>query len=637
MAQPLSLLAATQAGVSPAEAGEALPADLIALSLEQLMALRVGGRAPQDPDDALEGLAASGALAGVATAARGPEGKAPDLPADLTALSLLQLMNVPVRAPEPEDEEEPEVAEEDPEDGETIPGVASDQDGQAADEDDAPAPQASHGGAEFAAPDFGEAGAELPEELAFTLALEGDDPLGDGDPSATDGGFEPLQFLISNDHGGSGSAQAFDGSTTSEAAVGAVSDTNGAANSVAENAANGTTVGITALASDAGSSDAVTYSLSDNASGRFAIDANSGVVTVADASLLDYETQTSHTIEVTATSTDGSASIQSFTVNLIDVTEGTSGDDTINGSNGVDDVIDGLAGNDTIDGRSGNDTLYGGAGNDTLVGGSGNDSLDGGTGNDDLDGGAGTDTLIGGAGADILDGGTGGDDTASYADSGAGVSVNLATGSTSGGDAAGDTLWNIENLIGSDYDDILIGNSTGGGSNTLDGGLGNDTLSGAAGHDVLIGGAGNDSLSAASGNDTLDGGAGVDTLDGGDGTDTLVWDLADTIIDGGAGTDTLRVDSGDVDLTAFGGTIQGIEQIDLETDAGANSLTLTMSDVLDISDTDILTVDGDVGDSIDAGTGWADGGVAGGYHTYTQGLASLLVDIDMTVNADILI
>ena len=96
MAQPLSLLAATQAGVSPGEAGEALPADLIALSLEQLMALPVGGRAPQDPDDALEGLAASGALAGVATAARGPEGKAPDLPADLTALSLLQLMNVPV-------------------------------------------------------------------------------------------------------------------------------------------------------------------------------------------------------------------------------------------------------------------------------------------------------------------------------------------------------------------------------------------------------------------------------------------------------------------------------------------------------------------------------------------------------------
>ena len=62
-----------------------------------------------------------------------------------------------------------------------------------------------------------------------------------------------------------------------------------------------------------------------------------------------------------------------------------------------------------------------------------------------------------------------------------------------------------------------------------------------------------------------------------------------------------------------------------------------MQDVLDISDTDILTVDGDAGDSIAAGTGWTDGGIAGGYHTYTQGLATLLVDTDMTVNADILI
>ncbi len=336
-----------------------------------------------------------------------------------------------------------------------------------------------------------------------------------------------------------------------------------------------------------------------------------------------------------ATSSDGSTSSQSYTVNLSDVTEGTAGDDTLSGDPGVDDVIDGLAGNDDIDGKSGDDTLYGGAGDDTLTGGAGNDTLDGGAGVDNLDGGSGVDILIGGAGADVLDGGTGGDDTASYADSGAAVSVDLSTGIGSGGDAAGDTLSNLENLIGSDYDDILIGNSTGGGSNTLDGGLGNDTLTGAAGHDVLIGGAGDDDLSGGAGNDTLDGGAGADTLDAGAGADTLVWDLADTSIDGGTGTDTLRVDSGDVDLTAFAGTIAGIEQIDLETDTGANAVTLTAADVLDMSDTDILTIDGDVGDSIDAGTGWVDGVVVGQYHVYTQGLATLNVDIDMTVNVDI--
>ncbi len=54
-----------------------------------------------------------------------------------------------------------------------------------------------------------------------------------------------------------------------------------------------------------------------------------------------------------------------------------------------------------------------------------------------------------------------------------------------------------------------------------------------------------------------------------------------------------------------------------------------------MSDTDILTIEGDVGDRIDAGTGWVDGGVVGQDHVYTQGLATLHVDIDMTVNVDI--
>ena len=107
---------------------------------------------------------------------------------------------------------------------------------------------------------------------------------------------------------------------TSEAAVGPVSDGNVTANSVSESAANGTAVGITALATDADTTDTVTYALSDNAGGRFAVDSSTGIVTVADSSLLDYETATSHTVEVTATSTDGSTSIQSFTVNLTDDT-----------------------------------------------------------------------------------------------------------------------------------------------------------------------------------------------------------------------------------------------------------------------------------------------------------------------------
>ncbi len=120
-----------------------------------------------------------------------------------------------------------------------------------------------------------------------------------------------------------------------------------------------------------------------------------------------------------------------------------------------------------------------------------------------------------------------------------------------------------------------------------------------------------------------------------------MWDSADTTLDGGSGTDTPQVDSGNVDLTTFVGTITGIEMIDLDADTGTNSITLIAQDVLDISDTDTLTILGDPADSIDAGTGWTDGGFDGsGNHIYTQmvgpSLTTLLVDPDVSVNLDIL-
>ena len=56
------------------------------------------------------------------------------------------------------------------------------------------------------------------------------------------------------------------------------------------------------------------------AGGRF----QTGVVSVADSSLLDYETATSHSVTVTATSDDGSTSTQSFSVSLTDDTSESS-------------------------------------------------------------------------------------------------------------------------------------------------------------------------------------------------------------------------------------------------------------------------------------------------------------------------
>ncbi len=120
--------------------------------------------------------------------------------------------------------------------------------------------------------------------------------------------------------------------------VGAVTDSNAIANTIAENSANGTIVNLTGLASDAdATTNAITYSLDDNAGGRFAIDANTGVVTVANSSLLDYETATSHNIIIRATSADTSSSTQSFTINLTDVNE--SGVSAISDSNAAANVV----------------------------------------------------------------------------------------------------------------------------------------------------------------------------------------------------------------------------------------------------------------------------------------------------------
>ena len=124
--------------------------------------------------------------------------------------------------------------------------------------------------------------------------------------------------------------------------------------------------------------------------------------------------------------------------------------------------------NQTLSETKGADIAY------MILGGDGNDILNGGNNDDDIRGGDGDDVLKGGAGADRLDGGAG-KDTASYAGSPAGVSITLANdgsaSSISGGDATGDRLFSIENLIGTDHDDILNGNDS---ANVMTGGGGSD-------------------------------------------------------------------------------------------------------------------------------------------------------------------
>ena len=108
-------------------------------------------------------------------------------------------------------------------------------------------------------------------------------------------------------------------------------DGNATANSVAEGAANGTAVGITASSSDV-NGGTVTYSLTDDAGGRFAINASTGVVTVADGSLLNFESATSHNITVKAADASGAFTSQTFTIGVTDVapTTPTDGNATAN-------------------------------------------------------------------------------------------------------------------------------------------------------------------------------------------------------------------------------------------------------------------------------------------------------------------
>ena len=106
--------------------------------------------------------------------------------------------------------------------------------------------------------------------------------------------------------------------------------------------------------------------------------------------------------------------------------------------------------------------------------------------------------LEGGAGADTLDSDDG-IDTASYAGSSSRVDVRLSGTVVNYGDATGDTLANIENLIGSAHNDILVGNEQ---ANALTGMAGNDLLWGSSGDDLLTGGAGADRLVGGAGTDT---------------------------------------------------------------------------------------------------------------------------------------
>ncbi|MBI5900162.1 MAG: hypothetical protein HZB40_13145 [Rhodocyclales bacterium] len=135
---------------------------------------------------------------------------------------------------------------------------------------------------------------------------------------------------------------------------------------------------------------------------------------------------------------------------------------TVNLSTGT--ASDGLSGTDTLVGING---VVGSNQADTLVG--GNEAFDlielfeGRGGNDSIDGGRGFDMVM-------------------YRDAAGAVTVNLSTNSASSASTGTDTLSNIEGVIGSDYNDTMIGGSA---AENFQGRKGADNIDGGGGVDQV--------------------------------------------------------------------------------------------------------------------------------------------------------
>ncbi len=349
---------------------------------------------------------------------------------------------------------------------------------------------------------------------------------------------------------------------------------------IVENAAAGTVVGTLSATDRVG--DVLTFSLVDNAAGRFVVDAVSGVVTAVGS--LDFEATPSLAIIGRATDQGGLTVDANFTITVGNVNEApTAVNDAVavNEDATTANLAALILGNDfdpdagdalritSIDTVGTLGSLIFNAATQTLQYVADNDAFDG--------------LATGGTAIDsfrytVTD--------AAGLTSTATVSVTvtgIADGITRTGTSAADTI------NGTTGEDILFGVS---GNDTLLGLSGNDQLFGGSGNDRLFGGDGRDFLSGGIGNDIIDGGAGDDRLFGDAGTDTLtggsgrdIFSFArgngvDTITDFNTMIDRILLESGvDVSRSAVSDVNRdGIADLTLTFSTGNSVALLGVSD-----------------------------------------------------------
>jgi hypothetical protein len=214
-------------------------------------------------------------------------------------------------------------------------------------------------------------------------------------------------------------------------------------------------------------------------------------------------------------------------------------------------------------------------------------------------------------------------------------------------DFSGNSVSAAGDINGDGFDDLIVGASaadsngkySAGSSYVVFGGNFTNAVTylGSNENDTLKGGTtAAERFVAGNGNDSMSGGGGADVFNGGAGNDTItVSDLKFQLVDGGNGSDSLALAGAglNLNLASVRGKIENIETINL-TGNGNNTLNLTALDVLNLSDSsNRLTVNGNSGDkAIGLASGWTDGGLSGGYHSYTQGQATVLVGVNVATD-----